>query len=56
MAPGQQADENAIDHFLLADDDFSDFLADPVQLRSGKLEGGVGLHQIILHQRSKITA
>jgi hypothetical protein len=35
MAAGEQTDENAVDHILLADDDFADLLADLVQLRGG---------------------
>ena len=44
VAAGEQADENAVDDILLADDDLSDFLADPVELRGGELKGGIGLH------------
>ena len=40
----QQADEHAIHDFLLADDDFSDFLAHPVELLGGELKGCVRLH------------
>ncbi len=54
MAARQQTDQYAIDDFLLADDDFSDFFADPVELRGGKLESGVGLHGNILHQASRL--
>jgi hypothetical protein len=35
VAAGEQADENSIDHILLADDNFSNFLTNPVELRSG---------------------
>jgi hypothetical protein len=35
VAAGEQADENSIDHVRLADDDFSNFLTNPVELRSG---------------------
>jgi hypothetical protein len=37
VAAGEQANENSIDHILLADDDFSNFLTNPVQLRGSKL-------------------
>jgi hypothetical protein len=33
----QKADEHAIDHVLLADDDFSDFLAHLVEMAGGEL-------------------
>ena len=49
VAAGQQTDQNAIDHVLLADDDFADFITDPVELRGSELESGIGLHRIILH-------
>ena len=32
MAAGEQADENAIDHVLLADDDLSDFVAHLIEM------------------------
>ncbi len=38
MAAGEQADQNAVDHILLADDNLADFLTDPVELRGGELE------------------
>jgi hypothetical protein len=44
MASGEQANQNSIDHFLLADNDFSNLLTNPVELRSSELEGGIGLH------------
>ena len=50
VAARQQADQHAIDDVLLADDDLSDFLADPVQLSRGELEGGIWLHRTILPQ------
>src|ERR1700739_3219675 len=42
----QQADENAIHHFLLAHDHFSDFLAHPIQLLGGELKRCVRLHAL----------
>jgi hypothetical protein len=47
MAAGQKADENAIDHLLLADDDFADFAAHLIEVAGGDLESGVG-HLYIL--------
>ncbi len=42
----QQADENAIHHFLLADDHFPDFLAHPIQLLGGELKRCVRFHAL----------
>jgi hypothetical protein len=44
----QQADEDAIDHMLLADDDFTDFLAHLVEVTGGELDIGLGTHDLIL--------
>ena len=38
MASGKQADEDAIDDMLLADDDFTDFLAHLVEVTGGELD------------------
>ena len=44
VAAREQADEHAVDDVLLADDDLSNFCADPVELRGGELKSGIGLH------------
>ena len=44
----EQTNQDAIHHILLADDDLGDFLSDLIQLRGGKLEGGIGGHYLIL--------
>ena len=46
MPPGEQADEDAIDHILLANNDFSDFLAYPIDLSSGDLKSRIQLHAL----------
>jgi hypothetical protein len=38
VASRQQADEDAIDHMLLTDDDFADFLAHLVEVTGGELD------------------
>ena len=48
MAARQQADQNAIDHVLLADDNFADFFAHLIEMTGGKLECGLKWHVIIL--------
>ena len=48
MTAGEKADENAIDHLLLADDDLADFAAHLIEVAGGKLEWGVGSHLFIL--------
>ena len=40
MASGEEADQHSVDHFLLADDDFRDFLAYAVELCNGVLRDG----------------
>ena len=37
VAAGEQADQNAVDHVLLADDDFSNFVADSFELGGSEL-------------------
>lgn len=48
MTTGEEADENAIDHLLLADDDLTDFAAHLIEVAGGELEWGVGSHVSIL--------
>src|SRR5271166_1470861 len=48
MPPRQQADEDTIDHVLLADNDLADFLAHLIQMTGGKLKYGLGMHVLIL--------
>ena len=48
MAAGQEADEDAIDHLLLADDDLAYFVAHLIEVAGGELESGVGPHLFIL--------
>jgi hypothetical protein len=50
VAAREEADEDAIDDLLLADDDLADFLADAGELRGGELKSDLWLHQIILAQ------
>ncbi len=57
----EQANQDAVHHIMLADDDFSDLLPDLIQLRGGNLEGGIGGHYPILltfehHDRAVIIA
>jgi len=55
MSAREQANQYAVDHFLLADNDLSNFFSDAVELRGRKLKGGIRLHgNIILHQPGKI--
>ncbi len=44
VAAGQQADQDAVDHVLLADDDFADFLAHLIEMTGGELKCGLGTH------------
>jgi len=46
VASRQQADENAIHHFLLANNYLPDFLAHPIQLLGGELKRCVRLHAL----------
>ena len=46
VAAGEQADENAVDHGLLADDDFPDLVTNFLELGGGELERGFRLHAI----------
>src|SRR5229473_1617129 len=46
MTPGEQADEDAIDHILLANNDFPDFLAHPIDLSGGDLKSRIQLHAL----------
>jgi hypothetical protein len=48
VAAGEEADEDAIDHLLLADDDLADFVAHLIEVAGGELESGVGPHLFIL--------
>ncbi len=48
MAAGEQADQDAIDHVLLADDDLADFLAHLIEMTGGELECRLGTHVLIL--------
>ena len=48
VAARQQADQNAIDHLLLADDDLSDFGANLIEPASRELKCGVAWHLFIL--------
>ena len=48
VAAGQQADQHAFDHVLLADDDFGDFAADGVQPVHRELECRFGSHALIV--------
>ena len=48
MPTCQQADENTIDYFLLADDNLRDFLAHLIQVASCELKCGLGGHLSIL--------
>ena len=48
MAAGEEADEDAIDHMLLADDNFADFLAHLIEMTGGELNCGLGGHNLIL--------
>ena len=42
VAAGQEADQDAIDHILLADDDLADLLADTIQSRYSLLQLAFG--------------
>jgi hypothetical protein len=48
VAAGQKTDQDAIDHLLLADDDFANLLAHQFQMSGGNLKGGVSTHVYIL--------
>jgi hypothetical protein len=48
MPSGEKADEDAIDHMLLADDHFTDFLAHQFEMTGGELDCGLGTHDLIL--------
>ena len=48
VAAPEEADEDAIDHVLLADDDFADFLAHLIEMTGGELNCGLGEHDLIL--------
>ena len=50
MASGKQADENAIDHILLADDDLGDFRADTVEFSDRLSDISFTEHLYILRQ------
>jgi hypothetical protein len=51
VAAGEEADEDAIDHLLLADDDFADLIAHLIEVAGGELEGRAGMHLFILTVR-----
>ena len=51
VAAREQAGENAVDHFLLADDDFPDLVANFLELACGELERGFRLHALILPEK-----
>ncbi len=48
MPARQQADQDAIHHVLLADDDLADFLAHLIEMTGGELECRLGKHVFIL--------
>ncbi len=48
VAAREEANEHAVDDFLLADDDLADFLAYTVELRGRKLKSCLWLHLDIL--------
>ena len=50
VAAGEEADEDAIDHILLADDDFGDFAADGREAIYGLLEVEVGHNKSIVER------
>jgi hypothetical protein len=50
VAPGEQADEHAIDHVVLSYDDLSNFCPDARELGSSELKSGIWLHRTILSQ------
>lgn len=50
MSSGNHADQNPVDDFGLADDDFADLFTDLVQMLHGLAERGVCEHLIILWQ------
>ncbi len=52
MSGGEQADENAIDHALLADDDFADFVAYFVEFRDRRIDGGFRCHSLMIEYRA----
>jgi hypothetical protein len=54
MTSSQEADEHTIHHIPLADDDFSDFFPNPIQLLGGELQSSVRLHAI--HDSAAFTA
>src|SRR4029077_17979180 len=46
VSPSEQADENDVHYFLLANNYFPDFLAHPIQLLGGELKRCVRLHAL----------
>ena len=48
VAAGQQADQDAFDDVVLADDDLADFLAHLIEMTGGELECRLGTHVFIL--------
>lgn len=50
MTAGYEADEDAIDHFLLAYDDFSYFVSDCVQAGDSFVKDRIGRHNLILDE------
>lgn len=50
MAAREKADENAVNHLLLADDHFSDFLANLIQSGDGGLDRPIHGHTSIVRQ------
>ena len=44
MTARQETDENGVDYLLLADDDFSDFLADQLQVGNRRFENRFRAH------------
>ena len=53
MAPRQEADQDAVNHLLLADTDLPDLLADAVERAGCQLEIGIGVHKLIVRPELK---